>query len=360
MIIPIQQTEGPWFPLEVGEPPYQHGFSWTQLFHLNFPRLADAWMESNTFPWAKRWVLMASSGCWALLGLGLGPVRRLRRGRVRMERERERMEKLPNPRRHNSYICFHQSRGIPCKVKGSLQRTFTTHVSTGLVSPSTTVQRRWYRRHLWTKLPLFWQRSWRRPTVAGYQAALTTSDPHVISLSDPMSNCEKLSSSASKGLRIQASADFNVSRFDSAVESLLSQAWGLCWNPPEKINNKCDKNKHYAAVIAEANHSKFKTSQEIGFNFNFNASVHPSSVGSFVPIYFAVLRPQSSFPLNPLLLAFSVGAQVNQLTEIARERIELAKALIKAVDKPKAKAKAAPGPTPDPTKGTGDQGEASA
>lgn len=128
----------------------------------------------------------------------------------------------------------------------------------------------------------------------------------------------------------------------------------------KKINNKCDKNKHYAAVIAEANHSKFKTSQEIGFNFNFNASVHPSSVGSFVPIYFAVLRPQSSFPLNPLLLAFSVGAQVNQLTEIARERIELAKALIKAVDKPKAKAKAAPGPTPDATKGTGDQGEASA
>ena len=52
--------------------------------------------------------------------------------------------------------------------------------------------------------------------------------------------------------------------------------------------------------------------------------------------------------------------QVNQLTEIAKERIELAKALIRAVDKPKAKAKAAAVPPTDATKGTGDQGEASA
>ena len=51
---------------------------------------------------------------------------------------------------------------------------------------------------------------------------------------------------------------------------------------------------------------------------------------------------------------------MNQLTEIAKERIELAKALIRAVDKPKAKAKAAAVPPTDATKGTGDQGEASA
>ena len=49
---------------------------------------------------------------------------------------------------------------------------------------------------------------------------------------------------------------------------------------------------------------------------------------------------------------------MNQLTEIAKERIELAKALIRAVDKPKAKAKAVA--APDAAKGTGDQGEASA
>lgn len=87
-----------------------------------------------------------------------------------------------------------------------------------------------------------------------------------------------------------------------------------------------NKNKHYASTISEAFHLKFVANECFAFDMHFHS-------------------------LEYIRMVLLVLLQVESLTKLAKGRIELAKALIRASErKPKASAKAKALPSP-PDKG---------
>jgi len=112
-----------------------------------------------------------------------------------------------------------------------------------------------------------------------------------------------------------------IQQLKACATKLLSLAETL----QQKIKEKKNKNKHYAAVIAEARSFSTPPTKHCCFHllifFWIPSSGHP---------YF-------SDPIvgQPMALVKQHASQVNEITATAKERVDLAKALIRAVDKPK-------------------------
>ena len=219
-------------------------------------------MESSTFPWATRWVLMASSGCWTLLGLGLGLLKHPRKGRIIMEKERQRMEKLLSPKRRNSQICFHQATGKSMQGKRIIVTYFHHLCFWGLVSPQVVPETALDKAATLLATVMKEANSCRTPGCIKPFKHLQTIPCNITH----RSQCHSCKVLEAHHLRDYAFKLRPISMSADLIQQLkaCSVKLGVCADTlQKKINHKCDKNKHYVAVIAEAKHSKLKIPQDI-------------------------------------------------------------------------------------------------
>ena len=130
-----------------------------------------------------------------------------------------------------------------------------------------------------------------------------------------------------------------IQQLEACATKLSAQAELL----QHKIKQKCDKNRHYAEVIAEV--PPFTSL----FYFHTTGFLHVSIV-----VYRVSFKPTPAYMLPAL--------QVDEITKVAKDRVELAKALIRASDrsaKPNKKNKGAE-TTEGSQKDTKNNGEAGA